>query len=65
MEMPERIKENSDKTLTVYVDEEPFEIGEKQYLTYNRRRGAREHIHFRIHTKVQCNRNCKIQSKTV
>lgn len=32
MEMPERIKENSDKTLTVYVDEEPFEIGEKQYL---------------------------------
>jgi hypothetical protein len=32
MEMPERIKENSDKTLTVYVDEVPFDIGEKQYL---------------------------------
>ncbi len=32
MEMPERVKVNSDKTLTVYVGEAPFEISEKQYL---------------------------------
>lgn len=32
MEMPERVKENSNKTLTVYIDSEPFEIGEKEYL---------------------------------
>ncbi len=32
MEMPERVKVNNDKTLTVYVGEAPFEIGEKQYL---------------------------------
>lgn len=43
MEMPERIKENSDKTLTVYVDEEPFEIGEKQYLKSDKGRILLKH----------------------
>ncbi len=32
MEMPEKVKVNNNKTLTVYVDEVEFEIGEKQYL---------------------------------
>ena len=32
MEMPERVIENSNKTLTVYIDSQPFELGEKQYL---------------------------------
>ncbi len=32
MEMPERVKVNNDKTLTVYINEAKFEIGEKQYL---------------------------------
>ena len=43
MEMPERIKENSDRSLTVYVDGAPFEIGEKQYLKSDKGRILLKH----------------------
>ena len=43
MEMPERIKENQNKTLTVYVDEAEFEIGEKQYLKSDKGRILLKH----------------------
>jgi len=32
MEMPERVIENKNKTLTVYIDSQPFELGTKEYL---------------------------------
>ena len=32
MEMPERIKLNTDKSLTVYLDDNEFSFGQKQYL---------------------------------
>lgn len=32
MEMPERVIENKNKTLTVYIDSQPFELGAKDYL---------------------------------
>ena len=43
MEMPERIKENPNKTLTVFVDEAEFEIGEKQYLKSDKGRILLKH----------------------
>jgi len=43
MEMPERIKENPNRTLTVYVDEAEFEIGEKQYLKSDKGRILLKH----------------------
>ena len=32
MEMPERVVENKNKTLTVYIDSQPFELSTKDYL---------------------------------
>ena len=43
MEMPERVKENEDKTLTVYVDEAEFEVSEKQYLKSDKGRILLKH----------------------